>query len=306
MGCSEGPGHPRSWGAVWTLLWAPQSRRGAGTHRGGLSSLLPLPSCPPHLVLVSASGGCRSAAMGTFRAGAPRGVWSRCGAGGLVRVAALPWVAECPKALSASHSRGMLRSGTGGGICLCAEGSLTVLHAAACGTRVCSSACLCPSQVAVSLCPVHVRAALATQDGGAAWMEGLGTHPPADVDVLPVSTAGGLGDSLPRAQRCLHLCPGSRWAWPPFPHLCSPDSGSRGWSAGWARCSCRMAPPGRRPLRPGPRCAGGAATCRGSSTASTLACASRSSSASSEVGPTALPGPRPCGAPGWSGPCGLE
>lgn len=72
---------------------------------------------------------------------------------------------------------------------------------------------------------------------------------------------------------------------PRVPHLCSPDSGLRGWSAGWARCSCRTAPAGPRPRRLGAPCAGGAATCRGSSIASTPACASRSSSASSEVGP---------------------
>lgn len=79
-------------------------------------------------------------------------------------------------------------------------------------------------------------------------------------------------------------------------HLCSPNSGSRGWSAGWARCSCRTAPPGPRPPRSAPRCAAGAATRRGSSTARTRACASRSSSASSEVGPR-----RPCRSRGWWG-----
>lgn len=34
-----------------TLLWAPQGCEVAGSSRGGLSSLLPLPACPPALVL---------------------------------------------------------------------------------------------------------------------------------------------------------------------------------------------------------------------------------------------------------------
>lgn len=47
--------------------------------------------------------------------------------------------------------------------------------------------------------------------------------------------------------------------------------------------------PGLRPRMLGRRCAAGAATCRGSSTAPTPACASRSSSASCEVGPPSYP-----------------
>lgn len=76
----------------------------------------------------------------------------------------------------------------------------------------------------------------------------------------------------------------------PVPHTpMLSHSGSRGWLAGWARCSCRMAPADLRLLRLAARCAAGAATCRGSSTASMPACALRSFSASSEVGPAPTP-----------------
>ena len=142
---------------------------------------------------------------------------------------------------------------------------------------------------------------------GACWVchpPGVSVHP----DVAPCIRA-----TVGRGER------GFRVLWPrgfpPTPRLCSPPSGSRGWSAGWARCSCRKAPPGPRRRRPAARCAAGAATCRGSSTASTRVCASRSSSASSEVSP-ARPGHLPSpsvlqllagGAVGGrSGPWGLE
>lgn len=81
------------------------------------------------------------------------------------------------------------------------------------------------------------------------------------------------------------LCSGSGWGSVPPTKLCSSNSGSRGWSAGWARYSCRMARPGPRPPRLAARCVAGAATCKGGSTGSTPASASRSSSALSEVGP---------------------
>lgn len=71
------------------------------------------------------------------------------------------------------------------------------------------------------------------------------------------------------------------------PSLCSSHSGSRGWWAGWARCSCRTARPGPRPLRLATPCVAGAAMCSASSTEPTPGFASRSSSASSEVGPRA-------------------
>lgn len=130
-----------------------------------------------------------------------------------------------------------------------------------------------------------VRLLLRVEGAGGALMVGL-RRPLGAVPLLilmcfrPPEQAALRG--LPTG-RLVRLCSG------PPAHMCSPNSGSRGWSAGWARCSCRTAPPGPRPPRPAPRCAAGAATRRGSSTARTPACASRSSSASSEVGrPPAL------------------
>lgn len=120
--------------------------------------------------------------------------------------------------------------------------------------------------------------------------------PSADFTVLLVSDRW---PGVPKAQPAAGSCASALGLAPGAPHLCSPDSGSREWSAGWARCSCRTAPAGPRPQSRAPCCADGAATCRGSSTASTLACALRSSSASSEVGPPAgSPFPRLCPQPG--------
>lgn len=123
----------------------------------------------------------------------------------------------------------------------------------------------------------------------------LWTHHPAYV-VLLASRAGGLRDSAgpscstPSPRRGVAVPPtsacvlGSGWGLaPPATPLFS-DSGSRGWSAGWARCSCRTALPDLHPPRLAAPCVAGAATCRSSSTVCMLACASRSSSASSEVG----------------------
>lgn len=119
------------------------------------------------------------------------------------------------------------------------------------------------------------------------WGEALGgpfRPPSADLTVLLVSDRW---PGAPKAQPVAGSCTSALGLGPGAPHLCSPDSGLREWSAGWARCSCRTAPAGPRPRSRAPRCAAGGATCRGSSTASTPACASRSSSASSEVSPPA-------------------
>lgn len=103
----------------------------------------------------------------------------------------------------------------------------------------------------------------------------------------PEQAAWGLPRAGCRVGRCV-ASPGlwSTSDWGSAPYLPIPsNSGSRGWSAGWARYSCRMAQPGLHPLRLATHSVAGAATCKGSSTVSMPAYASRSSSASSEVGP---------------------
>lgn len=146
------------------------------------------------------------------------------------------------------------------------------------------------------LCTLHPAGA-ARGRGSGCIEEGLG-HPLGPIILLmlcfwpPEQVALGTlqGCSSPSPRRvgscatCLSLCSGSGWGLAPPATPVFSDSGSRGWSAGWARCSCRTVLPGLRPLRPAVRCVAGAATCRSSSTVCTLACASRSSSASSEVG----------------------
>lgn len=109
----------------------------------------------------------------------------------------------------------------------------------------------------------------------------FGAHYPEDFGVLLACRhrrPSGLPRALPKGRTA-----GSGWGLLSIlmPHrTVLSHSGSRGWSAGLAKCSCRTAPPDLRPLRLETHCAVGAATCRGFSIGSMPACASRNFSAS--------------------------
>lgn len=114
-----------------------------------------------------------------------------------------------------------------------------------------------------------VRAAVVRDEPGAG-VHGVGPGrplwaPSADFTV-PLVWDRSLG--FPQGPALGRLAAPLPWAWALGPQLCSPDSGSREWLAGWGKVF-HLGPQQARVPRAGrPHCGAGGATCRGSFTAS--------------------------------------